>query len=151
MAAVAIIVAVTATVTRRINDMVQATRHMDFGTPFKLSDYSPVTFTVVGENFDCKPAIQGKVLLDFIADADADDGSKAAIAIRRFFSEVMPDKEFQRFFALIENSEYVFDMEELSKIAGWLVEQYSSRPKELSKSSTNGRRRSGTTSTAVAS
>ena len=126
-------------------------RHMDFGTPSKLSDYAPLTFSVAGEDFSCKAAIQGAVLLDFISEADSNDGGRAAVAIRKFFQEAMPPDDFERFYKLIEESEYIFDMEELSAITAWLVEQYSSRPKELSKPSSVGRKRSGTTSMDVAS
>ncbi len=126
-------------------------RFKDFGTPNKVTDYEPLGFSLAGEDFECKPAIQGKVLLDFIADADSNDGGRAAEGMRRFFVSVMPEEESKRFYKLIEDSEYIFDMEELSGIAAWLVEEYSQRPKELSKPSANGRRRSGTTPTAVAS
>ena len=132
-----------------INSM--QTRHMDFGTPSKLSDYAPLTFSVAGEEFSCKAAIQGKVLLDFISEADSNDGGRAATAIQRFFAEAMPPDDYVRFYKLIEESEYIFDMEELSAITTWLVEQYSSRPKELSKQSPGGRKKSGTTLTDVAS
>lgn len=126
-------------------------RHMDFGTPSKLSDYAPLTFSIAGEDFSCKPAIQGAVLLDFITEADSNDGGRAAVAIRRFFEEAMPRDDFERFYKLIEESEYIFDMEEISSITTWLVEQYSSRPKELSKRSSAGPKKSGITSMDAAS
>lgn len=126
-------------------------RHMDFGTPNKLSDYSSVTFSIAGIEFVCKAAIQGKVLLDFITEADSNDGGRAASAMRQFFESVMEPESYKKFLDLIENSEYIFDMEELTKITTWLVEQYSARPKDLSRPSSNGRKKSGVTLTDVAS
>lgn len=131
--------------------MPQQGRHMDFGTPNKLSDYSPLTFTIAGEDFNCKPAIQGKTLLNFIAEADSNESGRAALAMRDFFSAAMNQDDFERFYRLIEDSEYVFDMEELTKIASWLVEQYSQRPKGLSKPLSRGQKKSGITSMDVAS
>lgn len=131
--------------------MATKARHMDFGTPSKATDYSPVSFTIAGEDFECKRAIQGKILLDFIGDADSDQSGRAATAMQRFFKEVMSKKEYERFATLTQDSEYVFDMEELAKISAWLVEQYASRPKELSKISSLGAKQSGPSSMADAS
>jgi hypothetical protein len=131
--------------------MVSKARHMDFGTPNKATDYSPVSFTIAGEEFECKRAVQGQVLLDFIADADSNESGRAATGMQRFFREVMSKKEHERFTKLTQHSEYVFDMEELAKISAWLVEQYTNRPKELSKISSLGQKQSGPTSMADAS
>ena len=124
--------------------MASKARHMDFGTPTKVEDYSPISFTIAGETFDCKRAgIQGQALLDFIGDADSNEGGRAAGAMQNFFKHVMPKKEYDRFLKLTQDSEYVFDMEELAKISAWLVEQYSNRPKSCRKPHRLGKRNSG--------
>lgn len=127
------------------------TRHKDFGAPLKMSDFEPVTFTICGEEFTCHPAVQGSVLLKFIAGADSNNGGRAAEAMRWFFAQVMSEDEVQRFYDLIDGDEYVIDMQQLAEISSWLVETYSARPTEPSKSSRNGRKKSGPTSMAVVS
>lgn len=126
-------------------------RHRDFGAPAKITDYAPLTFTVAGEEFNCKPAIQGATLLHFVSEADSNDSGRSAAAIREFFGICMEPEDFTRFWMLVEGEDYIFDMEELTNITGWLVEQYSSRPKGLSKRSSNGQKESGTMSTDDAS
>jgi len=127
------------------------TRHKDFGAPLKVSDFEPVTFVLCEQEFACHPAVQGAVLLRFIADADSKDGGRAAEAMRWFFTQVMSEEEVERFYALIDGDEYVIDMQQLAEITSWLVEVYSSRPTEPSKPSRNGRKKAGTTSMAVVS
>lgn len=129
----------------------RTSRHKDFGTPARITDYAPLTFSIAGEEFNCRPAIQGATLLRFVAEADSNDSGRAAAAVRDFFFTCMETEEFTRFWGLVEGDDYIFDMEELTGITSWLVEQYGSRPKGLSKRSSNGRKASGTTSTDDAS
>lgn len=131
--------------------MATNTRHKDFGSPRTMADYKPVTFTLADQEFTCKPAVQGAVLLKFIADADSNQGGRAADAMRNFFRDVMGDEEVERFYALIDGDDYIFDMEALAEITSWLVETYSARPTEPSKSSSGGHKKAGTTSTAKVS
>ena len=131
--------------------MATNTRHKDFGAPRTMADYQPVTFTLADQEFICKPAVQGAVLLKFIADADSNQGGRAADAMRNFFADVMDEEEVTRFYALIDGDEYIFDMESLAEITSWLVETYSSRPTAPSKSSAGGHKKAGPTSTAKVS
>jgi len=126
-------------------------RHMNFGTPARITDYEPLTFSIAEQDFNCKPAIQGATLLYFVAEADSSDSGRSAAAIKLFFESCMEPEEYQRFWNLVEGDDYIFDMEELTAITTWLVEQYSSRPKGLSKRSSNGQKVTGTTSTDDAS
>jgi hypothetical protein len=126
-------------------------RHKNFGKPRTMADYAPVTFTLADQEFTCKSAVQGSVLLKFIADADSNQGGRAAEAMREFFRNVMDKEEVERFYALIDGDEYIFDMESLAEITSWLVETYSARPTEPSKPLSGGRKKAGTTSTAKVS
>ncbi len=128
-----------------------ATRHKDFGAPKTMADFEPVTFALAGEEFTCHSAVQGSVLLRFIADADSNDGGRAAQAMRWFFTQVMSEDEVKRFYELIDGDDFVIDMQALAEITSWLVETYSSRPTEPSKPSQGGRKKAGTTSMAVVS
>lgn len=127
------------------------TRHKDFGGGTDITDYEPLTFSVIGEEFSVKPAIQGNVLLNFVAKASGDDGGAAASALDEFFSKVMEDSEFQRFQEHLNNPRVIIDMEKLGEIAGWLVEEYSTRPTKPPTSSADGQLTTGTSSMADAS
>jgi len=131
--------------------MATNTRHKDFGAPKTMADFEPVTFTLAGQEFSCHPAVQGAVLLKFIADADSNEGGRAAQAMRWFFTQVMTEEEVARFYQLIDGEEFVIDMQDLAEITSWLVETYSTRPTVPSKPSQGGRKKAGTTSMAVVS
>jgi hypothetical protein len=122
-------------------------RHRSFGGGKKVGDFGPVDFDLGTENFKCKPAIQGAVLLEFVAAADSDSGGKSAAALYGFFADVMLDGEYDRFRAHLKNTEVIYDIAEIGEIAGWLVEEYAERPTEPSKSSSSGRSSSGPGST----
>jgi hypothetical protein len=124
------------------------TRHKNFGAPRTMADYEPVTFVLADQEFTCKAAVQGSVLLKFISDADSNQGGRAATAMRTFFADVMDEDEVKKFYDLIDGEEYIFDMESLAEITSWLVETYSARPTAPSKPSSAGRKKAGTTSTA---
>lgn len=122
-------------------------RTRSFGGGRKVSDFDPLDFDLGDKNFMCKPAVQGAVLLEFVAAADSDSGGKSADALYGFFKKVMEDKEYERFMEELNNPEIIYDIAEIGEIAGWLVEEYAERPTERSKSSQNGRASSGRTST----
>jgi hypothetical protein len=89
----------------------------------------PISFAIHGETFECKPAIQGKFLLDLVArSANQDDPSESAKVIGDFFKTVLSTESYSRFTYLSEDSDKIVDVETLSEIVGWLVEQYTDRP-----------------------
>ena len=127
------------------------TRHKDFSGGTKVEDFEPLTFTLNGSQFTAKPAIQGTALLEFVANADAENGSAAATALYDFFKSVMEAPEYERFMVLLKSEDVIIDMELIGEIAGWLVEQYATRPTARPSSSLDGHSISGTTSTAAPS
>lgn len=114
-------------------------RHKDFGSGASTKGLEPITFTLDEETFTCLPAVQGLVILRFVADADSDDGGRAASAIYEFFKSAMPAEEYKRFEAQITSPDRIYDLEKLTEIAGWLTEQYTARPTRPSESSEAGR------------
>lgn len=127
------------------------TRHKDFGGGTDVSAYEPLSFTLIGETFSCIPAVQGHVLLSFVARASGSDGAAAATALDDFFEKAMESEEFVKFKAHLENPKIIIDMEKLGEIAGWLVEEYTTRPTQPPSSSVDGESTTGTTPTVVPS
>lgn len=123
------------------------TRHKDFGGGTDITEYEPLSFSLVGENFDVAPAVQGHVLLNFVANASGNDGAAAAKALDDFFMKIMDSEEFARFKAHLDNPRIIIDMEKLGEVAGWLVEEYTTRPTQPPTSSADGGSTTGTTST----
>lgn len=122
-------------------------RHKDFSGGTKIEDFEPLTFSLNGETFTCVPAIQGTVLLEFVAAADSQDGGAAATALYQFFKDCMSASEYERFDRVLKNPEVIIDMETIGEIAGWLVEEYTQRPTRQPATSASGQLTSGPTST----
>lgn len=127
------------------------TRFKDFGQTQSVSDFPPLGFALNGEEFTCHPAIAGATLLDFVKRADSDSGGVAADAIVTFLEEALEDQERDRFKALILDPEQIVEVETLGEIAGWLVEQYATRPTKEPSRSSNGHKAAGTGSTDTSS
>lgn len=104
-------------------------RFKDFGTG-AASDASPLSFKLHGETFECIPQIQGKVLLDLVADSSSEDPSKSTAVINTFFDAVLLDESLNRFKSLMTDKTRIVTVDTLAEITGWLVEEYSNRPKE---------------------
>lgn len=117
-------------------------RHKSFGNVNPYADAEPITFDLYDEDFTCRPAIQGKVLLEFGKETQDD----ANAAVMRFFKTVMEPESYQRFQALIESDDKIVDAVALGEIAGYLVGEYSARPTAPSSSSSNGPATTGRTS-----
>lgn len=129
-------VATTTTPTRDEKTMTQ--RQKSFRGGKAISDFEPIEFDLEGRKFQCKPAVQGAVLLEFVAQADGDSGGAAAGAIYGFFESCMPADQYKAFMELLNDPDLIFDMEVIGEIAGWLVEQYTARPTQPSSSSAPG-------------
>lgn len=122
------------------------TRRKTFRGGKRLEEFEPVEFELNDQTFKCKPAIQGAVLLEFVAKADSGEGAAAATALYDFFSDVMDDEEYKRFRAYLKNTEIIIEMDTIGEIAAWLVEEYTARPTEPSENSDGGQSSSGPTS-----
>jgi len=103
-------------------------RHRTFSSKPKVQ--TPVTFELDGEDFEARAAIPGAKLLDFIADADSDDGGRASQALIDFMESVIIKDHQERFRALIRDEDRPIEIELLAEICEWLVGEYASRPTE---------------------
>jgi hypothetical protein len=104
-------------------------RFKDFGAGDQDKPAEPLSFKLHGEDFACKPKMQGIVLLDLVSKSSAQDNpGEAAAIINKFFELVLIAESYERFDALVQSDDRIVDVEQLSDIVGWLVEQYSDRP-----------------------
>lgn len=104
------------------------TRHKDFGSVETVQDQPPVTFTLDGETFTARGSVQGATLLKFVKEADSGDGGRAASSLLGFFKIVLEPESYTRFEAVTEDPDKVITIEQLTEIAGWLMEVYTDRP-----------------------
>jgi len=107
-------------------------RFRDFGSGDQDKPAQPISFKLYGEEFSCKPKMQGKVLLDLVAKSTVQDNpGEAAAIINKFFELVLIADSYKRFEALVESDDKIVEVEQLSEIVAWLVEQYTDRPTQL--------------------
>lgn len=102
------------------------TRFKDFGAT-KI-DAEPLSFKLHDEEFNCLPVVQGKVLLDLVAESNVDDPVKSAGIIDKFFAAVLTDESYARFEDLLHDKNRIVTVDTLADITGWLVEEYTNRP-----------------------
>lgn len=110
------------------------TRHRTFTAAPVSSDEAP-SFDLFDETFYGRPAIQGAAILEFVSAADDTNGGSAAKQILAFYKKALTEESHTRFVALIEDPDRVVDLETLTEIVGWLVEEYTSRPTQASSQS----------------
>jgi hypothetical protein len=113
------------------------TRFKDFGTGEDIVK-EPLSFKLYGEEFHCIPSVQGKLLLDMIADSTSEETGKAVDVIRKFFKRTLLDESYERFDALINDPDKIVSVETLGEISGWLVSEYTSRPTKRPQDSSSG-------------
>ena len=115
-------------------------RFKDFGSGGEGISKEPLSFKLYDQEFYCYPAIQGKVLLDLVAQStDSDDtGVAAAKAITKFFNTVLKPESVGPFNALLEDPDKIVTVETLGDITAWLVEEYSGRPTQQPEPSQSG-------------
>jgi hypothetical protein len=112
-------------------------RFKDFGAGGNVNT-APLSFKLHGEEFKCRTSIQGKTLLDIVANADSEDGAGIAKTISRFFELTLLPEDYPRFDALLQNPDKIVTVETLGDITSWLVEEYSSRPTQQPEPSSSG-------------
>lgn len=104
------------------------TRFKDFGSGGDNPDVEPIEFQLHGEKFECRPQIQGSVLLGIVGStADGNPAASAAVIVD-FFSKVLVPESNERFQALINSEDKIVTVETLGEITGWIIEEYSNRP-----------------------
>ena len=108
-------------------------RQRDFGATKRADEFEALNFTLNGVQFDCKPAVQGATLLSFVASANADDPAASAAAINTFFRACLTNDSYEAFVAMTTGDEVIVEMENLTEIVQWLIEEYTARPTKASK------------------
>lgn len=101
------------------------------------SKADPPTFSVAGREFKCLPEPPAGVLTDLITSADGSPAVQAAGLIG-FISGCMSDADAEQFLLTIHDKDTVVPLDTLGAIAGWLAEEYTSRPTTPSSSSQSG-------------
>lgn len=112
-------------------------RFKDFGAGGDAIQH-PLSFKLHGQTFECKPAMQGKVLLDMVATASSNDQAAATKVVMDFFDAVLLPESKVAFDTLLETTDKIVSVETLGEITGWIVEQYSSRPQPGPEQSQSG-------------
>ena len=112
-------------------------RFKDFGEDSNVVR-EPLSFKLYGEEFNCVPAIQGKVLLDTVKKVDSEKASAAAEVIEDFFKVTLLSESYERFQKLLNDPDKIVTVETLSEITGWLVSEYAERPTKESSGSSTG-------------
>jgi hypothetical protein len=112
-------------------------RFKDFGSGTS-KPVEPISFKLHNEEFTCRSAIQGRVLLDLVAKSANTNPSETADAINNFFKVVLTDESYARFDALAVDPDRIVSMDTIGDIIEWLVEQYSDRPTSRPEVSSSG-------------
>lgn len=102
-------------------------RHRDFGAG-GTENAAPLSFKLHGETYNCRPAVQGKVMLHLISNSDESKPAETAQMVFDFFGKVLLPEDYTRFQTLLESEDKIVKMEVLGDIVAWLVEEYSNRP-----------------------
>lgn len=93
----------------------------------KLSDFEPLGFELNDQQFECHPAIQGAVFIEFIQATEGEDSSTAG-ALYSFLQDAMPKEEYERLQEVLHGPDVIIDLEVIAEIVKYLVEEYGSRP-----------------------
>lgn len=102
-------------------------RFKDFGSGAG-ENAEPISFKLYNEEFECYPEVQGKLLLDLVADSTSDDPVKQSAIVTKFFEYVLKPESKERFDALVADPERIVSVDTLADITGWLIEEYTNRP-----------------------
>jgi hypothetical protein len=111
---------------------IMAKRFKDFGSGKDLSKIEPLSFMLHGEEFLCTPVVQVKFLLEIISTTanTEDDPTASSRMFNDFFSHVLFEESYTRFESLLEDKNRLVEVETLSEIVAWLMEEYTSRPNQ---------------------
>lgn len=102
----------------------------DFGSGTAPVATEVISFKIYDEEFNCLPALQGKVLLGFVAESASTDPIVQSQIIEKFFDYVLTDESLERFNTLLTSKDKIVSVETLGEILSWVVEQYTDRPEE---------------------
>lgn len=109
-----------------------APRKLKSFTSKKTEKVEPIPFELEGEKFEAYGAVSGAVLLDFLAAAAGETSGDTAKALMVYLERSMNASEWRRFNKLIHDPDVLVELETLSDIVSYLIEERSSRPMEAS-------------------
>lgn len=111
-------------------------RFKDFGSGANRQE--PIVFKIHDEEFECYPEIQGKYLMQIMADSASTDPATQTEIVFDFFARVLKADSAERFNALLEDKDRIVHVETLTDIITWLMEEYSDRPEAQPEDSSTG-------------
>ena len=120
-------------------------RHKSFGSPVLNSD-EPLTFDLYDTTYRCKPAMQGRLLIEFIARSSANDPAAGAQAVLDFFDSAIIESDLQHFKDVLSSEDKIVPMDTLTEIMDWMIEEYTGRPTQQPSDSESGLPTTGPTS-----
>lgn len=103
-----------------------------FSPKKKAVALEPIVFEIGEEKFEAYPKISGITLLEFIGSGDGESGSSTAKGILDYLKASMKKPEYARFHAYVSDPENEIEIETLSEIVSFLIEEQSSRPTDAS-------------------
>lgn len=113
-------------------------RFKDFGAD-QDKPKEEISFKLYGEQFNCRPAIPGKSILNLVAKSGSQDNpGEGAEAITEFFKIVLFPESYERFDALTLDPDRIVSIEKLGEIVAWLAEEYTDRPTSRSEALPSG-------------
>ena len=91
-----------------------------------------IKFELEGVELEAHGEVPGAVLLEFIGAAGSDDATDTASAIMSYLHHSMNAENRKKFDKIIHDPEIMVEMELLSEIVSYLIEERTSRPTEAS-------------------
>jgi hypothetical protein len=113
-------------------------RFKDFGSGSADVNSAPLSFKLHGEEFFCKPAIQGKFLLSLVADSSSNDPDRSSKVVTDFFQKVLVKESAEKFDEILKSEDKIVTVETLAEITEWLMEAYTDRPNQQPEASSTG-------------
>lgn len=86
-------------------------------------------FDINGKAFRLVASLPGDVLLDFLSQADEENPSTMAAALRSLFAAAVHPDDYESFSAFIRDPENNVTLDVLAEIAGYIAEKLSGAPK----------------------
>ena len=113
-------------------------RFKDFGAGTAAADFGPLSFKLHGEEFQCRPAVQGKTMLQLVQNSNSEDGAAMAKIVDEFFATALLPDSLERFNTLLADPDKIVTVDTLTEIVSWLVEEYTGRPTQQPEPSSTG-------------
>ena len=118
-------------------------RRKKFSTYTDKGSDDVVILDINDREFKCKSRIPGIVLMRWVSKLDMEDPAAAAGAVEELLRAAIAPDDQDDFFEYVEDPANNVDLQTLSQMAGWLVEQFTGNPTQQSSDSSPGSRWNG--------